>query len=147
MPMRKLTSAINVGAARVASIYLVVAMILIVLTDLGALSVVFDPIALTSVQTAKGLVFVAASAGLLYVLITREQRRLAAANEDLELTLRHASVLHRLFRHNVRNSCDVILNNVALLRRNRGRGKSRLRPHRATGRLPRRHRREVPSPA
>jgi len=118
--MADLRGEINVGAARVAGIYLVLAITWIVLTDLGALQIVFDRVTLTSVQTAKGIVFVTASAGLLYVLIAREQRRLESTNEELELALRHASVLHRLLRHNLRNSCDVIMNNVALLRRDRG---------------------------
>lgn len=118
--MRDLAGGVNASAARIAGIYLVLAVGWIVLTDLGALGMVLDPLALTGVQTAKGLFFVAGSAGLLYVLIAREQRRLSAANRELELTLRHASVLHRLLRHNLRNSCDVILNNVALLRRRRG---------------------------
>ena len=117
--MADLRGEIHVGAARVAGIYLVLAITWIILTDLGALQFVFDRVTLTSVQTAKGVVFVTASAGLLYVLIAREQRRLESTNEELELTLRHASVLHRLLRHNLRNSCDVIMNNVALLRRNR----------------------------
>ena len=118
--MDDLASDIRTGAARVAGIYLVLAVAWIVLTDLGVLQIVFDPIALTSVQTVKGLLFVTTSAVLLYVLIAREQRRLAETNEELQLTLKHASVLHRLLRHNLRNSCDVILNNVGLLRNERG---------------------------
>lgn len=114
-----LTGGVRSGAARVAGIYLVVSIVWIVLTDIGVLGFVLDPAALTGLQTAKGIFFVTASAGLLYVLVSREQRRLAETNQDLELTLRHASVLHRLLRHNLRNSCDVIMNNVALLRDDR----------------------------
>ena len=117
--MNGLRARLNKSAARVAGIYLLAAVVWIVLTDLGALQVVLDPIALTSLQTAKGLMFVTVSAGLLYVLIAREHRRLSNTNEELELALRHASVLHRLLRHNLRNSCDVVLNNVELLRANK----------------------------
>jgi len=72
------------------------------------------------VQTAKGLVFVALSGGLIYWLVRREQRRLAATTADLDRTVLHATVLHRLLRHNLRNSCDVIQNNVELLQSGRG---------------------------
>lgn len=72
------------------------------------------------VQMVKGLVFVVLSGALIFGLVRREQRRLASTNEDLERTLLHATILHRLLRHNLRNSCDVIQNNVALLQSGRG---------------------------
>lgn len=71
-------------------------------------------------QMAKGMVFVLLSGALIFGLVRREQRRLAATNEDLERTVLHATVLHRLLRHNLRNSCDVIRNNVDLLQSGRG---------------------------
>lgn len=72
------------------------------------------------VQTAKGLIFVVLSGVAIFALVHREERRLASTNEELERALQHAMVLHRLLRHNLRNSCDVIQNNVDLLESGRG---------------------------
>ena len=113
------TGATN-GAARVALAYVLLSGAWVFTSDWWLGLVVTDPGQLTTLQTLKGVAFVALSGVLLFGLIRREQRELAETNRDLERTLQHAMVLHRLLRHNLRNSCDVIQNNVALLRTGRG---------------------------
>jgi PAS domain S-box-containing protein/putative nucleotidyltransferase with HDIG domain len=66
-------------AARVAAIYAAVAAVWILLTDIAALALFGDAIRVTWVQTAKGIVFVVASAALIYALVARERGRWQAA--------------------------------------------------------------------
>lgn len=104
------------AAGRVAVAYMVVGAVWIVSTDRAVLDVFLDPALITAAQTVKGVVFVAGSAAVLYALVDREQRRLTRTNDRLEDSLQHATVLHRLLRHDLRNSADVIVNNIGLLR-------------------------------
>ena len=108
------------GAGKITLAYILLSATWILFSD-WALGLLFrDSGNLLVVQTAKGLLFVVLSGLLIFGLVRREQRRLASTNEDLERTLTHATVLHRLLRHNLRNSCDVIQNNVDLLQSGRG---------------------------
>lgn len=113
-------SAVASGPARITAAYLATSLLWIVGSDWLVAGLIADAATLTALQTAKGAGFVLASSGVIYLLARHEQRRLAAANEDLERTLRHARVLHRLLRHNLRNGCDVIQNNLSLLASERG---------------------------
>ncbi len=67
------------AAARIATIYGVVATLWILLSDRAALAMFLDPSQLSRGQTLKGLGFVIASAVLIYALIRRERRRWIAA--------------------------------------------------------------------
>ncbi|ELZ79537.1 signal-transducing histidine kinase-like protein [Haloferax larsenii JCM 13917] len=66
-------------------------------------------------QTSKGLVFVALSAGLVYVLVNRSHTELAETTARLETTLTQTSVLHRVLRHDIRNACTAILGYTELV--------------------------------
>jgi len=108
------------GAVRITAAYVLLSGAWILFSD-WVIGVLFQDAAnLRFGQTVKGLVFVGLSGLLIFWLVRREQRRLAATNESLERTVAHATVLHRLLRHNLRNSCDVIQNNVDLLQSGRG---------------------------
>lgn len=103
------------GASRVALTYVGVSAAWIVVTDWW-LEVAFgNPRQYALFQTGKGLLFITLSGVLIFALVRREQGRLETTNDELERTLKHAKVMHRLLRHNLRNSCDVIHNNVELL--------------------------------
>jgi len=67
------------AATRVALTYGALATVWILLSDRAALALFGDASQLTWVQTGKGLAFVASSALLIFVLISRERRRWAAA--------------------------------------------------------------------
>ena len=60
------------------------------------------------IATGKGWLFVAASGGLLYVLIARREGELRRTNERLDRALQQSSILHRVLRHNLRNTCNLI---------------------------------------
>ncbi|MGQ4556264.1 ATP-binding protein [Halobellus sp. GM3] len=69
----------------------------------------------TQLQTGKGWVFVAVSSTLIYGLVSRREEELAARNSQLERTLQQTAVLHRILRHNLRNSCNVVKGYIGLL--------------------------------
>ncbi|WP_203229057.1 sensor histidine kinase [Halobellus captivus] len=70
----------------------------------------------TQLQTGKGWAFVAASSVLMYLLISRREAELAEQNSQLERALQQISILHRILRHNLRNSCNVVTGYVDLLK-------------------------------
>lgn len=74
-----------------------------------------DPTLVTGIQTIKGWLFIVGSALLLYVLVSHSRRDLERANERLDRALTQSSILQRLLRHNLRNTCNVIAGNAALL--------------------------------
>ena len=70
---------------------------------------------ITQVQTAKGWLFVGLSALVVYALIDHNHRQLGQKNSQLDEALRQISVLHRVLRHNLRNSCNVIRGHSQLI--------------------------------
>ena len=74
-----------------------------------------DPVMITQAQTAKGWLFVGLSAVIVYALIDYNHRQLGHKNEQLDEALRQISVLHRVLRHNLRNSCNVIRGHAQLI--------------------------------
>ena len=93
---------------RIAAVYVAVGGVWIVLTDWVLASASGSGALETQLQTVKGWLFVAVSGLLIYGLSARGQEQLRGANERLQRTLRHSSVLHRLLRHDLRNACNVI---------------------------------------
>ena len=108
------------GATRVALAYVLLSGGWVFASDWVLRATIRNSATLSFGQTAKGVTFAALSGLLIFGLIRREEQRIASTNDDLERALQHATVLHRLLRHNLRNSCGVILNNVDLLQSGRG---------------------------
>ncbi|MCU4741130.1 HAMP domain-containing histidine kinase [Halobacteria archaeon AArc-m2/3/4] len=94
--------------ATIAICYFVLSSTWILFSDRLAVTLIDDPSRVAWVQTAKGWFFVAVSALLLYVLVSRSQRELEQSNERLDAVVQQTSVLHRVLRHNLRNTCNVI---------------------------------------
>ena len=68
----------------IAFIYLLVSVIWILFSDRVVELIVAEPASISSLQTLKGLGFVAATAALLFALIRTSQNRLRRSNEQLE---------------------------------------------------------------
>ncbi|WP_254764423.1 sensor histidine kinase [Natrinema marinum] len=68
-----------------------------------------------SVGIIKGWLFVAGSSVVLYGLVSYSQRDLERTNERLDRALQQTSILQRIIRHNLRNTCNIIRGNAELL--------------------------------
>lgn len=93
---------------RIAAVYLLVSVVWILVTD----TLVFRSTEVAShlylQEVSKGVVFVAGSALLVYVLTSRYRTGLERTNDRLRLTVQQVQLLQRVLRHTLRNSCTVI---------------------------------------
>lgn len=104
---------------RIAGLYLVLGVVALYFSDVVLVMVVESPALLSQLQALKGFVEVLATAGLIYVLTAKSHDQLHAKNETLARLQRELSVLHRVFRHNLRNSLTVIMGTVEEFERRR----------------------------
>jgi signal transduction histidine kinase len=98
----------TVSASSITLIYALVSAGWIAFSDRLLAALVTNRELYTQLQTGKGWAFVVASSVLIYGLVDRREEKLASKNERLERALQQVSVLHRILRHNLRNSCNVI---------------------------------------
>lgn len=75
-----------------------------------------NPALLSRNQTLKGGVEVALTAGLIFALTRRSRLALRNHKERLETLQAERSVLHRVFRHNLRQELNLIDGHAALIR-------------------------------
>ncbi|AGN00462.1 histidine kinase [Salinarchaeum sp. Harcht-Bsk1] len=99
----------------IAVVYGIVSGAWILVSDRLVAALIDDPELTTTIQTAKGWLFVLGSALLLFGLIRHGQRSTERTNERLDRALQQTTILHRVLRHNLRNSCNVIAGNTELL--------------------------------
>lgn len=76
---------------------------------------VADGIVAITVGILTGWAFVIASAVTLYGLLSYSQRELERTTDRLDRVLQQTSILQRIIRHNLRNTCNVIRGNAELL--------------------------------
>lgn len=74
-----------------------------------------SPSQLTQLQTYKGIGFIIVSSVIIFGLVYIALLRLTERNRRLKLALEQADLLHRILRHNLRNTCNIIAGNVELL--------------------------------
>lgn len=89
-------------------IYMVFGFAALYLSDVVFVQLIDDPALLQQVQAVKGGVEVVATGGLIFVLTHRSRRSLTRANDRLQQQQEELQVLHRLFRHNLRNTMNII---------------------------------------
>lgn len=105
---------IELTATRVTLIYAVFGMVALFLSDVLFVQYFSEPL-LSQVQALKGGVEVVLTAGLIFVLTRRSRRQLQTANERVERQRDELRLLHRVFRHNLRNHLNVIQGNADLI--------------------------------
>ena len=96
-------------------IYLIFGAVWIGVTDWALLRIVEDASIHRWVETGKGLLFVLISAVLLYLLLHIAFQKYRNANDELRTTFLEVSILHRILRHNLRNSATVIAGHVDMI--------------------------------
>lgn len=94
--------------ARIAGIYLAAGFGALYASDVLLPSVVASQSLVERLQFVTGLVEVAVTGVLIYVLTAGWRGALHEANEHLDAARTELSVLHRIFRHNLRNDVTVV---------------------------------------
>lgn len=103
------------AALKIAGTYATLGILWIVFSDRLVSLLAGSQAQVTFLQSVKGVGFIVFSAGVIYVLVGNALRELTETNSELEVALRQADRLHRILRHNLRNSCQVIAGNVETL--------------------------------
>lgn len=103
------------SAFLIAGVYAVVGVVWILYSDAVVASIATSRSQLTNIQSVKGVLFVVLSSVVVYVLVYATFRRLTVRSSRLEAALQQAGLLHRIARHNIRTSCNVIDGNLELL--------------------------------
>lgn len=100
----------------IAGVYAVGGTTWILLSDRAVATLVSDPSLVAIARTANGWAFVAFSTAVIYGLAAQDRRSLERTADRLDRAVQQTSILHRILRHNLRNTCNVIQGNVQLLR-------------------------------
>lgn len=114
--MRIRDTVAEVTPVRILLGYLVFGGLWILLSDRLASSLVQSRALLTQVQTIKGWIFVFLSGVLILALVQTRERQLQASRDRLARASEELRVLHRVFRHDIRNDLNVIQGYVDLAR-------------------------------
>lgn len=114
--MRIRETVAEVTPVKILSGYLVFGGLWILLSDRLASSLVQSRALLTQVQTIKGWVFVFLSGVLILGLVQTRERQLQASRDRLARASEELRVLHRVFRHDIRNDLTVIQGYIDLVR-------------------------------
>lgn len=94
--------------------YLMLGFTALYLSDVLVVRYLSDPL-LTQVQAVKGAVEVLLTGAFIYLLTVRREDQLQDRREDIERQRQELQVLHRVFRHNLRNDLNIIQGYVGLL--------------------------------
>lgn len=99
----------------IAIVYAVAGSLWILVSDQFVDAFVAEGAVETYAQTLKGLLFVGVSSLLVYGLVANSWRELERTNHRLDLAVQQTSILHRILRHNLRNTCNIIAGHAELL--------------------------------
>lgn len=113
--MSRFPNGVDSQPLKLAAVYAVFGMLWILSTDRLVVAFINDPERVTFLQTIKGWLFVVVSALVVYTLVLAGQQNLRRTNERLDDALQQTSILDRILRHNLRNSCNVIQANAEML--------------------------------
>lgn len=102
-------------ALQIAGIYTVIGLLWILLSDRLVMAVTSSEYQRALLQSMKGGVFIILSSLLIFLLLGMTLQRWAKTQTELEFALEQADRLHRILRHNLRNSCQIIGGNAELL--------------------------------
>lgn len=102
---------------RLAGSYLAAGVVWIVVSDWFVTQVAETSAVAARMQTLKGWLFVFFSAAFIFALARVRESQLDISRRRLQRATNELQVLHRVFRHNIRNDLNVIKGYVDLVRR------------------------------
>lgn len=106
--LRRSVAQWDVTPLQITGFYLVLGFLALYFSDVWLVQLVEDPATLSQLQAVKGGVEVVLTGGLIFVLAWQSRRALTRTNDRLERQQAELQVLHRVFRHNLRNDVNVI---------------------------------------
>lgn len=101
--MRHIPRTLGLSATKAASIYLVFGIVWIGGTDWLAVRIAANEAQLVWLQSIKGWVFVGMSTVLIFGLVWFRERQIERVTDQLKVSVEQLQVIHRVFRHNLRN--------------------------------------------
>lgn len=117
----------SLSPLRIAIAYLVFGIIWIPVTDAALAALTGSAYAPAPGALFKGWVFVLFSALLIYLLSTAHGKQIRSTQARLSASNQQLQVLHRVFRHNVRNTLNVIEGHARELHEHTGSGQTEKR--------------------
>lgn len=107
---------LTLSPRRIAGGYLVFGVLWIVLSDRLVFAIAESQASIARIQTVKGWVFVLGSAALLFGLTRTRESQIESAQDRLDRATQELQVLHRVFRHNIRNDLNVVQGCIQMVR-------------------------------
>jgi signal transduction histidine kinase len=98
----------DLAALRIALLYTVLGFAALFLSDVLLVVLLGDAPLLRQAQALKGGVEVLLTAAFIYALTSRSRRSLRHTNARLRRQYEELQVLHRVFRHNLRNQVNIV---------------------------------------
>lgn len=114
--MTRLRGLADLSPVRIAAGYMLFGGIWILLSDSLVNSLFQRPAVLTQIQTIKGWLFVFLSGLLILGLVRTRELQLQKSRNRLSRASQELHVLHRIYRHNIRNDLNVVRGYLELVR-------------------------------
>ena len=105
------TKLVKLSALKIAGSYLVFGVLWIGISDRVVLQIARTQSELLWMQSIKGWLFVALSGLLVFGLVSARETQLHNTQNRLRTATEQLQVIHRVFRHNLRNELTVIRGN------------------------------------
>lgn len=113
--MRRIQRLLRLSPSKIAGSYIVLGVAWILVTDQLVQSIADSQTALVQLQTAKGWLFFAGSGLLILGLTLTRERQVEDTKRRLSTSTQQLQVLHRIFRHDIRNDLNVVQGNIDML--------------------------------
>lgn len=107
---------LSLSPLKIAGGYLVFGIVWILLSDRAVLLITDSQAQTAQLQTIKGWLFVGGSALLVLGLTRTRERQIQSSQNRLNRATQELQVLHRVFRHNIRNNLNVVLGYIDSVR-------------------------------
>lgn len=113
--MQPIQGFLRLSPARITGSYIIVEVIWILLSDWLVAMVSESQVVLTQSPTAKGWLYIAGSGLLIFGLTRTREHQVRKSQQQLEMSNQQLQVLHRIFRHNIRNDLTVIQGHIDMV--------------------------------
>lgn len=113
--MERIRSILTLSPLKITGSYLIFGVVWILVSDRLVVSLVETREMITQLQTIKGWVFVGLSGFLIFGLTRLRHEQVRTSQTQLQNATQQLQVLHRVFRHNIRNDLNVIRGYIELV--------------------------------